>query len=89
MLGLSKRSVSVFELVNERRREIYVGRTSRLIFAGAGVEPHAPVPELAHWDPADVRPPRHIEGDLSEHDAERFIAAYVNTPLPKGWRFLT
>lgn len=88
MVGSSKRTVSVYELVNERLREIYVGRTSSLKSGAAATAQRTPVPQIAHWDVADVRPPRHIERDLSERDADSFISAYVQTPLPDGWRFV-
>lgn len=82
----ASRNFTVFELVNERLQEIYVGRTSDMIFTL--VDRRNPAPAISHWNPADVRPPRSIEFELSEREAERFIAGYVLTPLPRGWRFL-
>jgi hypothetical protein len=60
-----------------------------MIFTVEETERRHPGPKIAHWNPDDVRPPRSIEFDLSERDADRFIAAYVNTPLPQGWRFIS
>ncbi|HXT00826.1 MAG TPA: hypothetical protein VN915_09150 [Elusimicrobiota bacterium] len=88
MLELSKRTVAVFELINERLREVYVGCTTEMSAALAGTARPSPAPQIAHWNPEDVRPPRSIERDLDEEDARTFIEAYVRTPLPEGWRFL-
>lgn len=88
MLGLSKRTVAVFELINVRLREVYVGCTADMSSALAGWGRPAPAPKIAHWDPRDVRPPRYVERDLNEEDARRFVDAYVRTALPSGWRFL-
>jgi hypothetical protein len=89
MRFFSSTSVDVYELVNERLREIYVGRTSGIVFSDGDKGRPSPAWRIAHWKAEDVRPPRSIEADLDEEDAERFIQAYVLTPLPKGWRFVT
>lgn len=79
---------TVFELVNDRLREVYVGRTSEMVFAAEYSLRRSPAPAIEHWNLDDVRPARSLEFDLDDEDAERFIADYVSAALPNGWRFL-
>jgi hypothetical protein len=80
---------TVYELVNDRLREIYVGRTSGPVFRVLRALRFRREPAIAHWDLDDALPLRSIEFGLNERDAARFIEHYAKTPLPDGWRYLT
>lgn len=80
---------TVFELVNDRLQEIYVGRTDGPVFRVLFALRDRPAPAIGHWNLDDARPVRSIEFDMKDDEADEFIAHYVRTPLPKGWRFLT
>ena len=80
---------TVFELVNDRLKEIYVAHTDDMIFQIVEDMRCRPATAIKHWNLDDVRPVRSIEFDLTEEDARRFIANYLGTALPNGWRFLS
>jgi hypothetical protein len=82
-------SFTVYELVNEKLEEIYVGRTSGPVFRVLrALRFHKPS-AIAHWSLDDARPVRSIEFEMNDPDSQRFIERYVQTPLPDGWRYLT
>lgn len=80
--------VCVFELVNLKRREVFVG------FA-----PEAPAPppppassfsaKLAHWDPSESVELRLIEERLPRKDAPVFVAGYADSISRAGWKPIT
>ena len=68
--------VTVYELVNDRLREIFVGTTRR--------EP----PALAGWSPGELRNVHVVETFDDEAEAQRFAERYSQWAPPKGWRLL-
>ena len=85
---INSRLYTVFELVNEKRLEIYVGAARAPLVQAAGAL-HPRSESIKDWDLDDAGAVRGIEGDMSEQDARAFIKNYVQTALPEGWRFLT
>lgn len=85
--NIATQDYAVFEIVNSKLREIYVGvvRSEALQAIPLRLPPSAPI---AHWGPYGPEPVRGIEVALSEGDAHAFAANYVKTELPEGWRFL-
>lgn len=79
---------SVFEVVNERRRQIFVAVTNLPIFATAKVLRDNPPAAIADWREADVTTLRSIEFGLSEGQARKFVDGYVRSALPPGWSFV-
>lgn len=92
-LGVSPSSLTkdftVFELVNEKLREIYVAHTDGPVFSVVAELRRLSAPALRHWDFHDTRPVRSIEFGLSEEDARMFVKNYTRAELPDGWRYLT
>ena len=83
--------LTVFELLNEARKEIFVG-ASPLPAADAFDAIHRVVPlAIKHWDFAELGPNclRVVEPNLPEAAARAFIATYVKTSLPAGWRYIS
>jgi hypothetical protein len=82
--------VTIFELVNDVNKEIYVGACGGTAQDALAELRRAPPPALAHWDfralPSEAL--RVIEGSLEAEGAGSFIATYTTTELPDGWRFL-
>lgn len=85
---MDSRLYMVFEAVNEKRREIYVG--AAYVSALQEIGALHPRPEsIKDWDLRDAKAVNRIEGDMPEEDARAFIQNYIRTSLPAGWRFLT
>ena len=80
---------TVFEIVNDKRQEIYVGATRDPIFQMADALGRRRPQSINDWDLADMKPIRSIEFNLSEKDAQAFIENYIKTGLSKSWKFLT
>ena len=80
--------VSIFEVINERRKQIFVSSTTLPIFSVAKLLKEKPPAALADWRETDVTTLRSIEFGLSESEAEKFLAQYVRSPLPPGWSFV-
>ncbi len=80
--------VTVFEVINEKRREIFVAATDKPIFMLAQQLREAPPKAIAGWKATDVTSLRSIEFGLSESDARSFIATHVKSALPPGWSFV-
>lgn len=80
--------LTIYEIINEKRREIYVGSTDLPIFQLvreiAGKRPKA----IKHWDLSDATSVRSIEFELGPRQAEKFIKDYAESRLPSGWRYL-
>ena len=84
-----RKSFAVFEIVNERRREIYVGATSDPIFRIIShLRAQKPV-SIGEWNLDDAATPRSVEFNMDEADARTFIQNYVKTALAQGWKYLT
>lgn len=81
---------TAFEIINGARREIFVGVTQTSIFEAVDALRRSPPKALAHWEPAEFSNEslRSIEFNLAGADARAFIAHYVKSALPPGWRFL-
>lgn len=80
---------TVFEVVNEKRREIFVSLTIAPMVEAIAALSRARPAAIKSWQLSDATTFRSIEFGLSEKDARAFIANYAKTGLPEGWRFLT
>lgn len=80
--------VCVFELVNAKRREVFVGAAP-----SSPPEPPPPAsafsPKLSHWDPSEGVELRVIEDRLPRKDAPVFIAGYAGSISRAGWKPIT
>ena len=84
-----QRGYTVFEIVNEKRLEIYVGVTRDPILQMIETIRHRRPDSIRHWNLDEVEPVRSIELYMSEKDARAFVENYVKTSVADGWRFLT
>ncbi len=80
----------VYELINDSLREIYVGATlfpaEQIILKFTEIPPAA----ISHWDFMTHKiSPNEVENDFPDSTTESFIARYINSSLPKGWKFIT
>ena len=79
--------VSVYELVNETRKEVYLATITR-------VDENEPLPEIAqpptvaHWDSNDEVYQRVVAYTMPLKNANGFIKAYATSWQLKGWRVL-
>lgn len=78
---------TVFEVINERRNEVYVGATNKQIFDVLAALDHPKGP-LEGWSRQSVRLVSLSFG-LTRAEAAAFIARHVARGLPRGWRYLT
>ena len=84
-----QRGYIVFEIVNEKRQEIYVGLTrDPILRMTENLRRRRPV-SIQHWNPDEIGTVRGIEFDMGEKDARAFLENYTKTRLADGWRFLT
>lgn len=88
-LPTARKTFTVFELVNERLREIYVAHTDGPVFGVVADLRRLAAPPIEHWNFDEVRPVRSIEFGLNEEDARKFVQNYVQGDLPEGWRYLS
>jgi len=79
---------TVFELINDRLREIYVASTDGPVFGVFESFKKRRAPAIAHWNFHDVRQPRSVEFGLSQEEARTFIDGYVHNAIPEGWKYL-
>lgn len=87
--GTPKRSITVFEAVNEDLKEVYVTWTSRPIFEAMSDLGKEPPKILSHWKTTRHRVTfRSLEFDLSEELARAFIARHASKQLQSGWRYI-
>ncbi len=84
-----RRAFTVFEIVNEKRHEIFASFTADPIFQMTDALRRRPPEPIKHWDFNDVGTIRSIEFHMSEQQAMAFLADYIKTNLPSGWRFIT
>ena len=84
-------SVTVFEIVNDLSREIFVSARAEGLEDVLADYRRAPPKEIAHWDLGKVprEAVRVIESSLEADGAAAFIHNYTQTDLPDGWRYLT
>ena len=84
-----QRGYTVFEIVNEKRLEIYVGVTRDPIAQMIETIRRRRPDSIRHWNLDEAGAVRSIESDMGEKDARAFIENYVKTSVADGWRFLT
>lgn len=80
-------SLTVFEVSNERLKEIYVGARPDGA-AETALDAVRSRARLAHWQPEEARDMMVVAERLSPETARDFILLYVGTALPLGWRFI-
>lgn len=85
---VTEKRYTVYEAVNEKTREIFVGYTSVQMFEAERSLRSAPPAGIRHWDFDDVRDFRSVEFDLREEDAKKFVAGYARMTPPADWRYL-
>lgn len=84
-------TLTVFEIVNEPLREIFLGATAQPVHEVMHSLVRRPPSVLAHWDFNKLAPGclRVVEGGLSPATAQEFLRIYLKTTLPEGWRFVS
>jgi len=80
--------LSVYEVLNETRGELYVGTTWRLNDLN-DFSHMTPPKAVRHWQPGDRLRFRTIEYGLPQADAGDFIERYRTSDLVKAWKVLT
>ena len=84
-----KRGCLVFEIVNEKRREVSVGATRDPIFQMTYVLRRRPPDSIQHWNFDDMSTLRSVGFDMGEKDARVFVEKYVRSIKTEGWKYLT
>ena len=84
-----QRGYTVFEIVNEKRHEIYVGATRDPISHMPDSIRRRRPESIKDWDLEDMKPIRSIEVNMGEKDTRAFIENYIKTSVADGWHFLT
>ena len=85
---MADKRYAIFEVVNEKRREIYVGATAEPIFQTIDLLRQRRPESIKDWNLDDVLAVRSVEFNLDEKRAQAFVEKYVQTGSPSGWRFL-
>lgn len=80
--------ISVFEVLNETRGELYVGATWRLKDLD-DFNRMTPPRAVRHWKAGEALRFRTIEYGLPQADAPVFIERYRTSDLVKSWKVLT
>ena len=83
-----ERNYTVFEVINERRREIYVAKTDKAMFELVLELRRRLPPGIAAWRQEDITAIRSVEFSLTSEDADFFIKNYRGTGLPENWKFV-
>ena len=79
---------TVFEIVNARLKEIFVGVASDAELRAVPLRLPSNA-TLLHWGLSESEPAHPIQLDLTKRAADIFVENYVKSALPNGWRFLT
>ncbi|MDE2039605.1 MAG: hypothetical protein KGO96_00765 [Elusimicrobia bacterium] len=80
---------SVFEAINNKRKEIFVGITSRQICETiTRIQAYRPS-AIKHWNLDDVVNVHSIEFGLSKAQADALLEQYPKKNPQPGWRYLT
>lgn len=80
--------VTVYEVLNGTRREIFVGIVARPMVELVGTFRSALPLQAAHWSAADRLEFRSVEFGMTESDARAFIEGYASALAPSGWRMI-
>lgn len=78
--------VTVYEAVNDARREIYVGLSMN--FIGQVELTIREVPELRHWLADEPIRVRGVEYGVPMRDAWDFVERYARSRANAGWRVM-
>lgn len=80
--------VSIYEVLNETKGELFVGTTWRLKDL-TGFQQMTPPKIVRHWELSDTLVFRTIEYGIPNADAPAFIDAYRRSDLVKRFKVLT
>lgn len=80
--------VSIYEVLNETKGELFIGTTWRLKDL-TGFQQLTPPKIVRHWEADDKLVFRTIEYGIPNADAPAFIEAYRRSELVKRWKVLT
>ena len=79
---------TVYELVNDRLREIFVGLTEAPLHVELTRHRMLPDPMLLRWGLDELRQVRVVEIFRDRGSAEDFFRRYSRRPVEAGWRVL-
>lgn len=82
----SRQLVTVFEAVNETRKEIFVGVSDLLIDQLERAFQSSPPKSVQHWTSDDRILFRSIEYSVAAKETDDFIDAYLRNDALKGWK---
>lgn len=80
--------VSIYEVLNETRGELFIGTTWRLKDL-LGFQQMTPPAVVRHWKEGDRLRFRTVEYGIPNADARAFIDTYAGSDLVKSWKVLT
>lgn len=89
MMTREKGNVTVFEIVNLKRKELFVGRTTLPMNAMIAHHRHALPAPIKGWRDADDVEYRGLEFGLTAAAALEFARGYVSSFRRDGWRVLS
>lgn len=82
----ARRDYTVYEAVNKKRREIFVGVTRAPIFEAVAEMRDSPPWRAGRWGPTDPVNVRSLEFGMTLIEAKAFAAGLASAKPPKGWR---
>ena len=77
--------VSIYEVLNETRGELFIGATWRLKDL-LGFQQMTPPAVVRHWELGDRLRFRTVEYGIPNADARAFIETYAKSDLVKAWK---
>jgi hypothetical protein len=77
--------VSVYEAVNDGRREIYLGTTLHLADHLTTSFRSTPPKAVAHWGPGEKIFINIVEYSIPQRDVAKFIDHYASSAASAGW----
>lgn len=86
---LARGNVTVFEVVNPIRKELFVGLTTLPMNALIAHHRAAPPKALWEWQEADRIEYRSLEFGMTAAAAVEFLRGYVSSFRRDGWRVVT
>ena len=81
--------VSVYQIINEARQEIFVGVTDRLMPRLEHLHLLTPPKAISHWKPDEPRRYQAVEYACPRDRVKEFVRAYLKAAARKGWTVIS
>jgi hypothetical protein len=78
---------TVFEALNKKRKEIFIGVTRAPVFETIAQLRQARTRAISGWHPDDRVIVRSLEFGLSLKQAKLLVTGYTHSKPPQGWRY--